>query len=113
VIVIPPGSRYEDAERQSVACHVYDQYGYMVVEKEGDLTRRHEETREATYLMTIQSNRPPPPQEYYYKDSDRSFQFLGYVFLKDPTLWWQIADVNPQIWYPLDLTMGSYLHVPT
>jgi len=110
--VIPPGSRYEDAAHESVVCHIYDQYGYVLTEEQGQRYLRHIESREATYLVTALPLPPPPPQEYYYKETDRSFQFLAFRFLKDPHLWWQVAEANPEVWYPLDLTMGAYLHVP-
>jgi hypothetical protein len=110
--VIPPGSRYEEAAREFVACHIYNEYGYVLIEEDQKHFRRRIESREATYLVTALPLPPPPPQEYYAKDTE-SFQFIAYKFLKNPLLWWEVAEANPQIWYPLDLTMGSYIHVPT
>jgi hypothetical protein len=91
---------------------MYDQYGYVLTEKEGQRYRQHIESREVSYLVTSLPMPPQPPQEYYAKEGE-SYQFIAYKFLQDPMEWWQVADANPQIWYPFDLTMGSYLHVPT
>ena len=53
---------------------------------------------------------PPPPLDYYVKETE-DMQFLGYKFMKDATRWWEIAEVNPQVWYPLDTPPGTQLKV--
>lgn len=32
--------------------------------------------------------------------------------LNDDKLWWQIADINPQVKYPEDLVVGSLIRIP-
>lgn len=34
-------------------------------------------------------------------------------YLGDPNRYWEIADINPQIKFPLDLTVGMVLRLPT
>jgi len=101
-----------DAAHESTRCHIYDEFNYPLVDQDGSHLWRHIETRETTYMVTALPLPDPPPQEYYAKDGE-SFQFIAYKFIKNPTLWWQIAEANPQVWYPLDLHMGSYIHVPS
>jgi hypothetical protein len=109
--MIPSGSRYQQAAKEFTECHIYDEYGYPWVEKTGNVYRFVSNSREATYLVTTLPLPPPPPREYYAKDTE-SYQFLAYKFLKNPLRWWELAEANPQVWYPLDLTMGSYIRVP-
>lgn len=37
---------------------------------------------------------------------------LAYRFYQDPTLWWVIADANPELLYPDPLVPGSILRIP-
>ena len=114
--MIPPGSRYEQAEHNFAEAHVYDQYGYPMLEVTTDPgTKRYfftVESRETLYLVTALPLPPSPPTEYFIKDTE-DFQFLAYRFLRDPRRWWELADSNLQIWYPLDAQMGDYIRVPT
>ena len=54
---------------------------------------------------------PPPPGEYYSKDTE-DMQFLAFKFMKDASRWWELAEMNPEVWYPLDMPMATRLHVP-
>jgi hypothetical protein len=109
---IQPGSRYEDAERHSVTKHFYDAWGHPLLEDQSGTIRFMTTTAEATYLMTALPLPPPPPAEYYAKDWEH-FPFIAYKFMDDSTRWWEVAEVNPKIWYPLDLTVGAYLRIPS
>lgn len=31
----------------------------------------------------------------------------------NPRRWWEIADINPQIKFPTDITVGTVLRIPT
>lgn len=111
--MIPPGSRYEAAERQFAPAHVYNAQGDAVFEETTPPTMQFRIVHhEATYLVTTLPLPPPPPAEYYAKDTE-IFPFLGFKFMEDSRVWWRIAEVNPHIWYPLDLTMGSYIRIPS
>jgi hypothetical protein len=49
---------------------------------------------------------------YVVRLGDR-FDLLANEFLGDPTLWWRIADANPQIPYPdISLIPGSVIRIP-
>jgi hypothetical protein len=37
---------------------------------------------------------------------------LAYAFFGDPTLWWLIADSNPEVFYPDNLVPGSIIRIP-
>lgn len=39
------------------------------------------------------------------------FDLLAYRYYGDPTLWWLIADANPEVFYP-DLVTGSVIRIP-
>lgn len=48
---------------------------------------------------------------YLLKPGDR-FDTLAYTYLGDPTLWWQIANMNPEVFYPDQLTPGTWIRIP-
>jgi hypothetical protein len=110
--MIPPGSRYERAERLFVQSHSYNEFGYPFLEGESPNLKIKSVNREAAYMPVPSGTRQDAPLlDYYVKDGE-SIQFLGYKFLGDAKRWHDIADANVNVWYPLDLTMGSYLGVP-
>ena len=43
-------------------------------------------------------------------DSEPLYAFQAY---RDASRWWTVADYNPQVFYPLDMTPGVMLRVPT
>jgi len=102
--VIPEGSRYEQADRLFAKSHVYDAKENPKFEDTTPPTLRFQVlNRETTYLVTTLPLPPTPPAEYYAKERE-NFPFLGFKFFEDSRVWWRIAEVNPNIWYPLDLT---------
>ena len=120
--MIPPGSRYDQAERQFVDTHLYSEWGYPLAEDDrtagpwtptlSSLSVRVRTTSRDT-LYRVQTTRPvvPQPFEYYAKDTE-NIQFLAYKFLGDAKRWWEIADANQKVWYPLDLKMGDFIVIP-
>ena len=58
---------------------------------------------------------PPPlaPRFLHYQVvyGDR-LDNLAFTFYNDPTLWWVIADANPEVFYPASLAPGSILRIP-
>jgi len=61
--------------------------------------------------------RTPPPVgvgsylHYTVKVGDR-FDSLAAQFLGDSTLWWMVADANPEAFYPVAPVPGSVLRIP-
>lgn len=111
--MIPPGSRYQDAEHHFTKAHIYSQWGYPLLQQAENMINLQVRlvTRDTLYLVTTVPDTAPPPQEYFAKDTE-NMQFLGYKFLDDPKRWHEIAAVNPGVWYPLDLQAGDYLRIP-
>ena len=109
---VQPGSRYEEADRTFVTQHFYDQWGHPLLENQDGSLRFVQSSAEATYLVTTLPLPPPPPAEYYAKEGE-NFAFIAFKFMGDSTRWWEVAEVNTKIWYPLDLTMGAYIRVPS
>lgn len=111
--MIPAGSRYEAAEHNFVLSHLYSDLGYPLLQgEEGMVTLRvRTALREALYRMTTE---PDPTGEtmLYYAVEEETMQFLGHKVFNDPRRWTEIADLNPQVWYPLDLKMGTPLVLP-
>lgn len=55
------------------------------------------------------------PRGYFYyqvKLGDR-FDILANRFLGQPTLWWILADANPEVTYPDVLIPGSTIRIPS
>jgi hypothetical protein len=48
---------------------------------------------------------------YVVQGGDR-FDNLAYKFLGDPTLWWQLANENPEVFYPDNLIPGTMIRIP-
>ena len=111
-MTIQAGSRYEDAERISAIKHYYDAWGHPLLQSEDGTLRFLYTTADTTYLLTTLPLPPPPPAEYFVKDNEH-LPFLAFKFMDDSTRWWEMAEVNPQIWYPLDLKTGDYIRVPS
>lgn len=108
--MITPGSRYEQADRAFTAAHIYNEYGYPYLEGEAPNLKIKIDRREATYLLGIQGNQGPALT--YYVKQDEGIQWLGYKFTGDASRWWELAALNAQVWYPLDLQMADYILVP-
>lgn len=110
--MIPEGSRYEQADRMFARSHVYDARENPVFEDTTPPTLRFQSyNRETTYLVTTLPLPPTPPAEYYVKERE-NFPFLAFKFFEDSRVWWRIAEVNPHIWYPLDVTSWVELRDP-
>lgn len=109
--MIPAGSRYEDADHVFTQTHVYNQYGYPYLQDDAPNFKVVTVNRETLYRLQAPTPAPDPAQEYYVKEGE-TIQFLGFKFLADPKRWHEIADANPGAWYPLDLVMGNYIHIP-
>lgn len=55
---------------------------------------------------------PVVPYTTYQVQSGDRLDTLAAHALGDSELWWKIAQINPEIIYPDNLVVGSYLRVP-
>ena len=108
-MAISPESRYQEADRQLVGCHTYS--AERATDQDTVTKKSAVATREATYLLTVLPFPEPPETQYMVKDTD-DIQTLASQYLNDPRKWWEIADINPQIRYPLDLQMADVIYLP-
>lgn len=45
-------------------------------------------------------------------EEGQSMQYLAALHLNDPTLYWKIADINPNIVFPDKLPAGTLIKIP-
>ncbi len=110
--MIPTGSRYEEGERLWADAYLYDKYQNPLHDVDDQtFKRRVTERREAVYLQHTLPLPERPSGEYFAKDLE-DMPFISFKFLEDASSWWQLAEVNPQIWYPLDLKLGDPMRIP-
>lgn len=59
----------------------------------------------------------PPPSissfTYYTVGQGERFDTIAAMLYGQPTLWWRIADANPEVWYPDNLVAGSIIRIPS
>ena len=67
----------------------------------------------STYPTVFRSTPPPARRFLHYtiKAGDR-YDILAARYYSDPTLWWVIADANPEIPYPTNLPIGRVIRIP-
>lgn len=65
-------------------------------------------------LTVFASPRSTTNNFVYHKviDGDR-FDNLAAAYFNDSRLWWKIADVNPEVFYPENLVSGTLVRIPT
>lgn len=111
-MTVQKGSRYEEADRQSVVKHYYDEWGHPLIEQQDGNLRYMNTSAEALYLVATLPIPPAPPVEYFVKE-DEHMPLLAFKFMDDSTRWWEIAEANPSRWYPLDMAPGDYIRIPS
>ena len=104
-------SRYQDAERYAADAHMYDSRGRVLVEKTATTYKPLVGSRQVLAMYHTLPLPPPPPTEYFAKEYE-DFQFLAWKFVQNPAKWWELAEVNVDVWYPLDMRPGQRLHIP-
>ena len=50
---------------------------------------------------------------YYTVGQGERFDTIAAMIYGQPTLWWRIADANPEVWYPDNLVAGSIIRIPS
>lgn len=53
------------------------------------------------------------PFIYYTVVEGDRLDNLASRFFNNPEYWWHLADANPEIFYPEDLTPGTVIRIPT
>jgi nucleoid-associated protein YgaU len=56
--------------------------------------------------------RTPAYTVYVCRQGD-TLESIATRYLGDPLRYWEIADINPQVKFPLDLAVGKVLRLPT
>lgn len=110
--MIPPGSRYENAEHHFTKSHSYNEWGFPLLEGEQGMDSLQIKANSRDTLYTYIPVPRTPPLEYYAKEYE-NMTFQAFKFLNDSKRWWEVAAANPEIWYPLDMTPGDYMRMPT
>jgi hypothetical protein len=106
--MITGDSRYAEAAHEFPLSHIYDEIN--APEVNSDSGNVEEVSRDTTYVLTT-AQLSTPPRQYMVKETD-NIQLLAYRALQDPTRWWVIANANPHIRYPFDMTMGKTIYLP-
>ena len=114
--MIAPGSRYQMAEHGFAKAHRYNEQGYPLLDGEQGKTslRLHTDIRDTLYLVTTEPDGRAAGAafDYYVKDGE-GIQFLAFKFFDDPKRWYELANLNPNVFYPLDFQTGDRLRVPS
>lgn len=50
---------------------------------------------------------------YYTVKQGERFDTIASIIFGQPTMWWRIADANPEVWYPDNLVPGSIIRIPS
>lgn len=70
---------------------------------------------QGVYHATLYSSCTPPPavgfSVYQVHFGDR-LDSIAALTLGDSELWWQVADANPELIYPDQLTVGMFIRIP-
>jgi hypothetical protein len=72
------------------------------------------DSRTDTYELTVFRSFPSYRVAYFYYtwiETDR-LDRVALRFLSNPTLWWQIMDINPEVIDPLNIVPGTVLRIP-
>jgi hypothetical protein len=109
--MIPAGSRYEDGDRLSTETHLYDRYGNVRFDEQPVYQRPLIERRNTVYLSHTLPLPDLPEGEYPIRE-DEHLPLVAFKFLEDSQAWWRLAEVNPHVWYPLDVQIGDPVRIP-
>lgn len=73
-----------------------------------------QEPKSGDYNLTIFRTFPTYNVAYYWYEVTENDRIEGIATrtLGNPTLWWQIMDINPDVLNPFELTPGLQLRIP-
>jgi hypothetical protein len=80
---------------------------------DGTLTKTWN-SRKQQYDLVVLRNWSTYVQSYFYYtwvETDR-LDNLATKYLGNPSMWWEIMDINPEILDPLTITPGTQLRIP-
>lgn len=63
-------------------------------------------------LISIRKNADQVTVSRYIVLPGETIEVLAHRLYGDPTQWWRIADVNPQVPFPLDISPGMEIRLP-
>lgn len=109
--MITPESRYQDSVKAFTTGHSYDQFGRIYLDGDDAVPNPRTNTRETLFRLSVPSAEPTSPVEYMAKDGE-TMTFCSWKLTGAHSNWWKMADINPHVWYPLDLKPGTLLKVP-
>jgi hypothetical protein len=72
------------------------------------------DSRTNSYHNTVRRNFPKKSSRfntYTWLAGDR-IDYVSYLFLGDPSVWWKIMDINPEISNPFAISPGTVLRIP-
>lgn len=104
-----PNSRYQDADFLRAPARNYDELGLHEVYE--DTGESRVEVRAAIYRLPTLPMPEPPEQQRMVRVTDR-YHLLAKQSLNSSTLWWVVAEANPQIRHPLDIKAGDVIYMP-
>ena len=109
--MITPDSRYQDAVKTFTVGHTYDQFGRIYLNGDEPSPVPRTVSYETLFRLTTPAPVPVSPVTYMVKDGE-DLSFIAWKLTSAHNNWWRLAEANPSIWYPLDLTTGTALKVP-
>lgn len=67
---------------------------------------------QAIHTMRVTTVDPPKGSRTYVVEAGDTFEKIAYKEYSDANKWYILADVNPQIFWPLDLRSGDEIYIP-
>lgn len=69
-------------------------------------------TYQVTVFRSIPASQGTPFTLYLWANGDTP-DSVAAKFLSDPTLWWEIADANPEVLDMLSIPIGTLIRIPS
>lgn len=63
-------------------------------------------------IIATRKDADPVRVSRYMVASGDTIENMAFKLFGDPSQWWRIADVNPQIEFPLDIISGMEIRIP-
>lgn len=109
--MISADSRYQDAAKAFTVGHTYDEFGRIYLNGDDQTPLPRTQVHETLFRLSVPVSTVVAPVDYFVREGE-TMSFVSWKLLAAHSNWWQLADANPNIWYPLDLRPGTQLKVP-